>query len=123
MSVQYIELEHKEYAVIPVADYQVLLEKAEMLDDVAAYDKARAELASGDDELVPAEVADALLDGENPVKVWRTHRGMTQAQLAEAAGVTKQYIGQMERGPESRGKIDTLRKVAQALGVDLDDIV
>ena len=46
MSAQFIEIEGKQVVVIPADDYRVLLEKAEMLDDVAAYDRAKA-LQSG----------------------------------------------------------------------------
>ena len=53
MSVQIIKNNSQpEYAVVPIADYEDLLKKAEMLDDVVAYDRAKAELANGEDELV-----------------------------------------------------------------------
>jgi hypothetical protein len=91
MNAQFIEIEGKQVVVIPADDYRVLLEKAEMLDDVAAYDRAKAALASGDDELLPAVIVNAILDGENPVRVWRQHREMPQSQLAEAAGISQAY--------------------------------
>jgi hypothetical protein len=40
------EVEGKQVAVIPADDYRVLLDKAEMLDDVAAHERAKAALAS-----------------------------------------------------------------------------
>jgi hypothetical protein len=83
------EVGGKQVAVIPADDYRVLLDKAEMLDDVAAHDRAKAALASGDDELLPAVIVDAILDGENPVRVWRQHREMPQSQPADAAGSLK----------------------------------
>ena len=46
MSAQFIEIEGKQVVVISADDYRVLLEKAEMLDDVAAYDRAKAALAA-----------------------------------------------------------------------------
>lgn len=49
MSAQFIEIEGKQVVVISADDYRVLLEKAEMLDDVAAYDRAKAALAAGDE--------------------------------------------------------------------------
>ena len=99
MSAQFIEIEGKQVVVVISADdYRVLLEKAEMLDDVAAYDRAKAALAAGDEELVPAEVVDAILDGKNPVRVWRQHREMSQVQLAAAAGVSPAYLAQIETG-------------------------
>ena len=45
-------------------------EEAEMLQDVRDDDAAKTALESGEEELVPSEVVFALLDGENPIKVW-----------------------------------------------------
>ena len=70
MSTQIIENNGvPEYAVVPIADYRVLIEKAEMLDDVAAFDKAEATLTAGEDELVPSDIVDLLLANVNAVKV------------------------------------------------------
>lgn len=102
MNAQFIEIEGKQVVVISADDYRVLLEKAEMLDDVAAYDRAKVALAAGDDELVPAVVVNAILDGENPVRVWRQHREMSQSQLAEAAGISQAYLAQIETGKRTR---------------------
>lgn len=122
MSAQFIEIEGKQVVVIPADDYRLLLEKAEMLDDVAAYDRAKAALAAGDDELVPALVANAILDGENPVRVWRQHREFSQVQLAEAAGISQAYLAQIETG-KREGTLSLYRSLAEALRVDLDDLV
>jgi len=122
MSAQFIEIEGKQVVVIPADDYRLLLEKAEMLDDVAAYDRAKAALAAGDDELVPALVANAILDGDNPVRVWRQHREMSQVQLAEAAGISQAYLAQIETG-KREGTLSLYRSLAEALRVDLGDLV
>ena len=122
MSAQVIEIEGKQVVIIPADDYRILLEKAEMLDDVAAYDRARAALTAGDEELVPALVANAILDGENPVRVWRQHRDMSQVQLAEAAGISQAYLAQIETG-KREGTLSLYRSLADALELDLDDLV
>ena len=121
MSAQIIEIGGQQAAVLPVDEYQSLLEKAEMLDDVSAYDKAKAELASGNDELVPAEIAESLLDGENPIKVWRKYRKLSQNQLADAAGISQAYLAQIETG-KREGGISVYQTIAEILSVDLDDI-
>ena len=41
-------------------------------------------------------VAFALLDGDNPIKIWRTYRGLTQAELAQRAGISVPYLSQIE---------------------------
>ena len=122
MSAQFIEIEGKQVVVIPADDYRVLLEKAEMLDDVAAYDRAKAALASGDDELVPAVIVNAILDGKNPLRVWRQHREMSQSQLAEAAGISQAYLAQIETG-KREGTVSLYRSLADVLEVDLDDLL
>lgn len=122
MSAQFIEIEGKQVVVIPADDYRVLLEKAEMLDDVAAYDRAKAALAAGDEELVPAAIVNAILDGENPIRVWRRHRGMSQVQLAEAADISQAYLAQIETR-KREGTLGLYRSLADVLGVNLDDLV
>ena len=72
MTVQIIRQGKKpEWAVIPYDTYLELVEKAEMLQDVQDYDSAKAALERGDEELIPSAVVYAILDGENPIKVWR----------------------------------------------------
>lgn len=110
-----------EMVTIPKAEYERLLEAAEDLADIAAYDRAKAALASGADELIPAEFANRLIAGESPVRVYREFRGLTQVALSEASGVNRVQIANIESGSK-RGSIDTLKKLAGALGVALDDL-
>jgi DNA-binding XRE family transcriptional regulator len=119
MTIQYIENNGKpQYAVIPVELYTELVEKAEMLDDIKAFDLSFA----NNDELLPAEIVYRLLDGEDTLKVWREHRGMTQTGLAKQAGLTQPTIAQIETGQRA-GTTDIFRKLANVLNVDIDDIV
>ena len=60
--------------------------------------------------------------GENAIRVYRDHRGMTQKQLAGAAGINPIYLSQIERGRRT-GSTRTLAAIAGVLGVDLDDLV
>jgi DNA-binding XRE family transcriptional regulator len=39
-----------------------------------------------------------LLDGNNPVRVWRDYRGLVAAGLAKACGVTAATVSQIESG-------------------------
>jgi PHD/YefM family antitoxin component YafN of YafNO toxin-antitoxin module len=65
MSVQMIEKNGKpEWAVLPYEEYERLVEEAEMLRDVRAYDEAKKAVAAGE-ELVPSEVTYGILDGAN----------------------------------------------------------
>ena len=122
MSVQVIEKDGKpEWAVIPYDEYERLLEETEMLYDVRAYDEAKRTIAEGE-ELIPSEVTYAIVDGVNPVRVWREHRGLTQAELAEAAGISVPYLSQIESG-KRRGSAKVLAAIAKRLGMSLDDLV
>ena len=123
MSVQIIEKDGRpEWAVVPYEEYQRLVAEAEMLQDIRAYDEAKLALANGAEELIPSEVTYALLDGENPIRVWREYRGLTQQQVAEAAGISKPYLSQLESG-RRKGTTDVLSAIAKALNISLDDVV
>mgnify|MGYP001424822395 CR=1 FL=1 len=122
MTVQIIHKNEKpEWAVLPYETYLQLLEEAEMLQDIRAYDEAKKAIEAGE-ELVPGTVIFAILDGANPVKVWREYRGLTQQQLANAANISKSYLSQIESGQRT-GSVEVLGHLAAALRLDLDDIV
>jgi DNA-binding XRE family transcriptional regulator len=108
-------------AVIPLAEYERLVEAAEDLADVRAYDEAKRRLATGEDELIPAEFVNRMIDGENKVRVWREYRGLTVKALAEAAGLAPAYLSQIETGVRE-GTVDTYKKIAAALRIKVDDI-
>ena len=123
MSVQIIEKNGQpEWAVVPYEEYQRLVAEAEMLQDIQDYDEAKLAIASGAEELIPSEVTYALLDGENPIRVWREYRGLTQQQVAAEAGISKPYLSQLESG-RRKGTAEVLAAVARALKVSLDDLV
>ncbi len=93
-------------------------EAAEEAADLAAYQEAKAR----DEEAFPLAVAQRLVDGEHPIKVFREHRGMTQAKLAEAVELSAMYLSQIETRRRN-GSTKALRRIAAALDVDLADLV
>ena len=111
-----------EWAIIPYEEYLRLVEQAEMLQDIEDFDKVKMAVASGEEELVPSSVIFAILDGENPIKVWREYRGLTQQQVAEAVGISSPYLSQIETGKRT-GKAEILLSIAKVLNVALDDLV
>jgi DNA-binding XRE family transcriptional regulator len=110
-----------EWAVLPYETYLKLVEDAEMLADIRDYDAAREAVDAGE-EMIPARVVYAMLDGQSPVKVWREYRGLTQQQLATAAGISASYLSQIESGVRT-GRPDVLQAIAGSLQVDVDDIL
>ena len=99
-----------------------LVEEAEMLQDIQDYDSVKTAIERGEEELVPSRIAYAMLDGENPIKVWREYRGLTQQALADIAGISKPYLSQIETNKRT-GTKEVLLAIAKALKVTLDDIV
>jgi DNA-binding XRE family transcriptional regulator len=111
-----------EMVTIPRAEYDRLLEAAEDLADIAAYHRIKADIAAGRDELIPSEFADRIIEGESPLRIYRDYRGLTQTALAAASGVNRVQIADIEARRKS-GSIDTIRKLAEALRVTIDDLV
>lgn len=123
MSIQVIERNGKpEWAIVPYETYVRLVEQSETLQDIRDYDSAKVALERGEEELIPSEVVYALLDGQNPIKVWQEYRGLTQQQLAEAAGISVPYLSQLESG-KRKGSTEVLTAIAKILKLSLDDIV
>ncbi len=111
-----------EMVTIPRAEYDRLREAAADLADIAAVERIKADIAAGREELIPSELVDRMLDGESPLRVYREHRGLTQSALAAASGVNRVQIADIEARRKS-GSIDTIRKLADALRVTIDDLV
>ncbi|MEE4297676.1 MAG: helix-turn-helix transcriptional regulator [Wenzhouxiangella sp.] len=122
-SIQIIEKNGtEEYAVVPIDVWRRICALAEDAEDIRAADEASRELAAGEDEIVPAEIARKLLEGEHPVSVWRQYRGMTQKALAAAAGIGKSHLSQIESGSKT-GSVNCLSRLAAVLEVDVDDLL
>tara|TARA_R110002072_G_C7779676_1_gene519946 strand:- start:429 stop:773 length:345 start_codon:yes stop_codon:yes gene_type:complete len=111
-----------EMVTIPREEYDRLRAAAEDLADLQSYDRAKAALAGGEDELISSDYADRLLNGESSLRVYRDLRGLTQTSLAEKAGVNRVTVAEIEIG-RKKGSIATLRALAGALDIALDDLV
>lgn len=106
------------YAMVPVREYERLKRAAEDLEDIKAADEA----ISGDrTNLIPAEVVHRIADRENPVRVWREHRGLKAVELARAAGISPAYLSEIETGKKD-GTFRTMTAIAVCLDVPLDDL-
>jgi len=120
MTVQVIKQNDKPvWAVIPYDIYLELIEKAELLQDIQDYDSAKAALERGDEELIPAEVLNAILDGDNPIRVWREYRSLSQVELALKTGISVPYLSQLECD-KRKGSLKVLSAIARNLGITLD---
>ena len=107
---------------IPKSEYDHLRAIEEDLADIQTALTVEARIASGEEELIPASVVERLIGGDPPLRVWREFRDLSQATLARATGVNRVQIVEIEAGRNS-GSVHTLRKLADALGVAVDDLI
>lgn len=112
----------EELALLPKPNYEKLLEALEDYEDLKASRDFRAKLSSGEEELIPAEYVDRMLDGESKIKVWRDFRGMSAKALADAADIDTSTLRQLERG-SIEGSYEAIQKIAEALSVNVNDLV
>jgi DNA-binding XRE family transcriptional regulator len=124
---QIIHTDGEDLIVIARSEYEALLARAgdEASEDtmtariVAATD---AKIARGEDVALPAAVWAAIESGELPIRAIRKHRGLTQMEVAERAGLRQGYIADIEAG-KKKGSAASLKAIAAALDVPLDVIV
>ena len=83
--------------------------------------RTREAVARGDEVVLPKSIADRLID-ENPIRVIREWRQMTQVELTETVGMTQGYLSDLENG-RRRGTAESLAKLSRALRVPLDLLV
>lgn len=121
MSAQIVEIAGEKMAVLPVADYERLLEIAEDKADAVAAAVAEKRRLDGE-EYLPSEMVDRILAGESALRVWRKHRNLSLKALAAKAGVGFTYISELERGLKN-GPGHVWVKLARAMDVTADDIL
>ena len=102
--------------VVPLERYDALLDALEEKEIAAVHASTRGE------ETFPLKIADRLAAGESPVRVFREHRGLTQQALADKIIASKAYISEIEAGKKP-GSVDVIRRLAEALGVDVADLI
>jgi mRNA interferase RelE/StbE len=111
-----------ETVTIPKAEYRRLCGVEDELAALQAALAVQERIDAGTEEYLPAAVADRLIDGEPPLRVWREHRGLSQAALARAADASRVQIVDIEAGRRT-GSVHTRRQLADALGIGLDDLI
>ncbi|MDA8164748.1 MAG: helix-turn-helix transcriptional regulator [Desulfobacteraceae bacterium] len=122
MKVQIIEHNGApEYAVVPIGEWQALLDRLEELEDLSEARAVAAAIATGE-ETYPYEFVKRLATEEHPLKVWREYRGLTLAALAAACGVSRAALSQIENGKRSPS-VELLVKLARALSCDMEDLI
>ncbi len=107
-----------EMITIPKTEYDRLVALAEDVAD----EKTIADYLANPTPGVSSAFVDRMLDGESLVKLWREHRSLNQSELARNSGVNRVQIADIEAGRKT-GSVETLRKLADALDVTVDDLI
>ncbi len=106
----------EELVVLSREEYEDLIDAREHAVAMAAH--ARGE----DPGLTDAEM-DEYLAAPTPLAYWRKRRGLTQAKLAVAAGISQPYLAQLESARRTSADIAVYARLAKRLGVLIEDVV
>lgn len=112
----------KDTVVLNRTDWDTLIEALEDAEDRAALRGSRTRAKASDDDALPVALYRRIRAGENPVRVWRTHRKLGLNVLAERASVARAYLSEIETGKKP-GSATALQRIAEALGVEMDELV
>jgi hypothetical protein len=125
MNVRFQKTARGEVAILPRKEYEELAAKAAEADEDAGtarlVARARTDIAAGA-PLLPKHVVERLTKGENPVRVLREWRDVTQLYLSFKTNLSQGYISDVETG-RRKGAAAALRRIADALSVPLDLLV
>lgn len=104
-----------EFIILPIAEYEELLNKANYYDDEddSEWEDVPVERGEEDDTLIPHEVVSIMIDEKvSLLAAWRIYRNLSQQEVAEKTGLTQSAISQMERA-ESKPQKKTREKLAK----------
>ncbi len=104
MNYDIIHIAGKPHVLVPIHDYTALKN------------------AGSTNKLPEAVIEQMTLTQGNPIRLVRKHKGMTQADLAAAAGISRPYLTEIETGKKD-GSIRALKSIAGALDVSLEVLV
>jgi hypothetical protein len=125
MSVRFQKTSRGEVAILPRREYELLAAKASEAEEDAGTARivadARKEIAGGG-PLLPKAVVDRLANGQNPVRILREWRDITQMHLSFKTNLSQGYISDIENGRRV-GTVAALRLIANVLDVPLDLLV
>ncbi|HIF26420.1 MAG TPA: XRE family transcriptional regulator [Micavibrio sp.] len=95
-----LHIQGKPYVLVPLHEYRMM----------------SGNNAANDSDL-PDDLLDEIYAGQdNPIKILRKYRGLTQAELAEAAELSRPYLTEIETGKKD-GSVGALKSLALALDI------
>ncbi len=90
-------------------------------DDFQAIEPALKRHRALRDGIPHAVVQRMAIDGLVAIRAWREHLGLEQSTVAEKAGMKQPALARIEKGG-SKPQSATLKRIAKALGLTLDQI-
>ena len=97
-----IHIDGKPFVLVPMHEYRKLLNNS----------------TAPPDSSLPHDILDRIAAHDaHPVKIIRKFRGLTQLDLAAAAGLSRPYLTEIETGKKA-GSVTALKAIATALDVD-----
>jgi DNA-binding XRE family transcriptional regulator len=73
-----------------------------------------------DKELIPHDVVKNVVDGASPLRAWREHLNLTQAEMAARLNISQPSYAKQEKSENLRDS--TLTKAAAALGITAEQL-
>ena len=113
-----MEVKGVSMVAIPVEVWERIVEEFE---DAAAASRAKAIMADASDPMISLEEGRRELF-DNHIKKVRKRKGMTQVQLAKKLGISQGRVSEIEH-LDYRPTIKTCRRVAKALGCEVEDLI
>jgi len=105
------------------ADFTALIAELEDAEKQIAVLQHQLAIAKGTaPRALTKDEAERLIAGESAVRVWREKQGLNQRELAVAAEISQSHLAEIETRAKT-GSVETLRRLARALKVDLDTLV
>ena len=108
-------------AILAQEDYEALVEASEETADHRAIDRFNDRFSQAEEEFLPSECVQRMIDGESPVRVWRDYRQLSLAMLANAAGIDVVVLADIENRTVEPD-VGTLKRIAEILRLSLDDL-
>ncbi len=100
-----VHIQGKPYVLVPLHEYRGMTSSAPA------------------DDSLPEDVLNRLYTrSENPVKILRKYRGLTQVELANKSGLSRPYLAEIETG-RKEGSVTALKNLAAALQVNIGNIL
>jgi ribosome-binding protein aMBF1 (putative translation factor) len=122
MTVQIVEIGGHRMAVLPAEEFDRLIEQLEDRDDHAAAERAEHRRVAGEEEYLPFEMVQDILNGGSALRAWREFRKLPREELARKANVKVAEVSDIENGL-AQGEPAVWRTFADVLGASVDDIM